>query len=112
MVCDGILMIDGWPDPVPNGFGKFSLMKNVQKFFGLGRRQIEAVATNKIQSIPWSRVVPGGNANSSIGREPRDSRLQTGCRTNAKIDNVTTGGQQTCHNRSEEHTSELQSHSF
>src|SRR2546422_10016213 len=95
---DRILMLDGGLDPVPRGLGKLSLMENVQKLFGLHGIQIKTITTDKLQRIPWRRIVTSSHGNPSVSIEPGYSRLQAGRRTDAKIDNLTTRSQKSGHN--------------
>ena len=97
MVFDRVLMFDGGLDFVPRSLGKFSLMVNVQKLFGLLRIQIQAVAANKLQRIPLRRIVTSSDSHSSVGLEPGHGQLQAGCRTNSKVDYLATRGQQSGH---------------
>src|SRR3989442_8163046 len=98
MVFDWVLMLDGGPDPVPSGLGKLSLMENVQKLFGLHGIQIKTIAANKLQRIPWRRIMTSSHGNPSVSIEPGYRRLQAGRRTDAKIDNLTTRSQKSGHN--------------
>src|SRR5713226_8311312 len=99
MVLDRILMLDGGLDVVPSGLRKLSLMEDVQKLFGLLRIQIQTIATNKLQRIPLRRIVTGGDGDASVGFEPSHRQLQAGCRTNTKINDLTSCSEQSGHNR-------------
>ena len=83
-------MLDGGLDPVPRGLGKLSLMENVQKLFGLPGIQIKTIVADKLQRIPWLRIVAGRDGNSSVSLEPGHSQLQAGCWTNAEINYLAT----------------------
>ena len=90
VVFDRVLILDRGFYLLPCGLGELALMVNIQKLFGLLGVQIESIATNKLQCIPGGRIVTGGNGDSSIRFEPGHGQLETGRRTNSKINNLTT----------------------
>ena len=86
-------MLDRGVDLVPWRFGEFTLVINVQEFFGLHGIQIKPITAHELKRIPLRGIVARSDCDAAGSAQPRYRRLQARRGTNAEIDYLAPGGQ-------------------